>query len=46
MSTYVPCELCTTMVADEELVPNLQNLCGRGEIILVNNANTSFRFVG
>jgi hypothetical protein len=34
------------MAADEELVPNLQNLCGRREVDLVNNANSSFSFVG
>lgn len=35
MPTHVPCELCATMAADEELVPNLQNLCRRGEVGLV-----------
>ena len=35
MWTYVPCELCTTMATDEELVPHLQNLCRRGEVVVV-----------
>lgn len=46
MWTYVPCELCTSMAADEELVPHLQNLCRRREVVVVDNVTPNFSFVG